>query len=364
MWWLILLIIVLLFVILYNHFSHPFWAKQPILYDAPISIRCLSHWKKEYELITFSRNHKGIVKYRSDDVRTISCADISGQEQTIQELIKLHYIDPAKQRFAFSIDEWIQEHTKSIVRSSLLSLLGTDGMMVSKSAFFKYGNIKQNIYSVDWLVVHTQKRKQGVANTLIASHAHDVWQHLGYTCPIIFKRENVLSPIVPLVEYCAYMYSIEEWKPYKPISITRITTENINLLADWDNLDIPYMIGYEFIHMIELIKQEKFIIFLVNGSIHIFKNYSLFYNLDGKWKRVLFYVGSLYREKKMTLQIFKQMLVECGEYQYLVLENLSHNYIVYDLLKSYPVVMETKMAYYVYNQVIYPKTPEEVMICV
>jgi hypothetical protein len=364
MWWLILIFVVFIFIILYNHFSHPFWAKQPVLYDAPISIRSLSHWKKEYELISLNRNHKGIVKYRSEDVRTISCVDISGEEQTIQELIKLHYIDPAKQRFAFSIDEWIEEHTKSVIGASLISLLGTDGMMVSKSAFFKYGKIKQNIYSVDWLVVHSGKRKQGVANKLIASHAHDVWRHLGYTCPIIFKREGSLSPVVPLVEYTAYMYSIDEWKPYKPIPITRITTENMNLIQDWDKLDIPYMIGYDFIHMKTLIQQGKFIVFLVNGSIHIFKNYSLFYNLDGTWKRVLFYVGSIYREKKMTLQIFKQMLVECGNYEYLILENLSHNYIVWNLLKSHPVLMETKMAYYVYNQVIYPKNPEEVMICV
>lgn len=364
MWWVILIIVLFVFVKLYNHFSHPFWVKQPVLYDAPLSIRSLSHWKKEYELITLTRQQKGILKYKGDNVRTISCSDISGEEHIIQELIKLHYIDPAKQRFAFSIDEWIGEHTSRIHRPSLISLRGEDGMMVSKSAFFKSNHMKYNIYSVDWLVVHTQRRRQGVANQLIASHAHDVWANLGYTCPILFKREGVLSPIVPLVEYNAYMYSITGWKPYKPVKVTRITENNFELLREWDKLDIPHMVGYESIHMRELIKQGRFIIFLVNGSIHVFKNYSLFYNLDGTWRRVLFYIGSIYTELKMSLQWFKQMLIECGEYDYLLVENISHNYIVYDLLKSHKAITETKMAYYMYNQVVYPKLAKDVFICV
>ena len=364
MWWAIIIVVLFVFVKLYNHFSHPFWAKQPVLYDAPLSIRCLSHWKKEYELITLTREQKGIQKYKSENVRTISCSDISGEEHTIQELVKLHYIDPTKQRFAFSIHEWIDEHTVSVVRPSLLSLCGENGMMVSKSAFFKSNHTKYEIYSVDWLVVRTDKRKQGVANQLIASHAYDVWKSLGYTCPILFKREGVLSPVVPLVEYKAYLYSITGWKPYKPVKITRITENNFELLQEWEKLDIPHMVGYNKVHMRELIKEGRFIIYLVNGSIHIFKNYSLFYNLDGGWKRVLFYIGSVYREHKMSIQWFKQMLVESGEYDYLLLENISHNYIVYDLLKSYKPIMETKMAYYMYNQVVYTKPAKDILVCI
>jgi hypothetical protein len=209
MWWIIVTIIVLfVFIKLYNRLKHPFWSKQPVLYIAPISINWYN--KKEFTLITETNNLTP-----NPNVKTISMTDIKSTDY-LDELIKLHYIDPEKQRFTFSIKDWIEEHTTSIVYPSLISLYEPDGMILSKSGYFRRTNIFERIYSVDWLAVRSTKRKKGLANALIETHAYDVWNHYGCICPILFKREGHMSPIIPFVEYTSQLYSIDGWKAYKP----------------------------------------------------------------------------------------------------------------------------------------------------
>ena len=82
---------------------------------------------------------------------------------------------------------------------------------------------------VDYLCVHKDERKQGIAPKLIYSYYHHQREKTGYKI-CLFKKEGVLTSIIPICTYFTYGFYISDYTPPRMISVIEI--KNIKVIYD------------------------------------------------------------------------------------------------------------------------------------
>jgi hypothetical protein len=313
MWWLLIFIFLIIWFV-YSKSS--FWNHQPVA----------GYMTFKRGRITEDIHYKGMMKYANPDIKTCHTSVLTNDEKTyIQTMLTYDYLDVSYQRFDdFNIETWITENQAFITLSHAGMLLSYEGNM---------NDINMNY--VDWMTIDRKHRGRKHAHGLIASHVRDIWQMNGNAIPIMFKREGTLMKFSPFVQYKAFCYNVEQWRPNEVRKVRQITDYR-EFMDIWDSLPIKYKYAA---NMITRFKQYK--IYWLNNGIHVFRDYGISYNIDG-WGKVLYYIGA---SSAISLQDLKLLITTCGEYKYIVIEGISFNT---EVLGMRPL-FETDMAYYIYN---------------
>jgi hypothetical protein len=217
-------------------------------------------------------------------------------------------------------------------------------------------------YYVDYLCVDKTQRKKGIAPQLIQTH-HYNQRHLNKSILVsLFKREEVLTGIVPLCVYDTFGFSVNKWTKPPEIhgiyTLVEVNAQNIHMLYDFmkrtkELFDIT--ICADMSNIIELIKTNNIFIHMLLEEGKVVSGY--FYRKTCVFieeLEVLSCFASInYTEEEYFIQGFKSSFWKTCEkhlFGFAALESISHNYILIEnlKLKTVPLIV-SPTAYFFYN---------------
>lgn len=215
---------------------------------------------------------------------------------------------------------------------------------------------------VDYLCVSKQHRKKDIVPQLVETCYRHLRLDNKHMSVCLFKRENnLMSSIVPLVQYKAFGYELDIFKlqvSLPPgISLVNIGANNYNIIYGYiTQIRKAYtcFIQSDIAVIIELLKKSQIYIYVLIQdhnplSIYIFKDGNTMYNN----KHSIECVSSHFTCASQSVFIngFYHALDKLKKnYGYLIMENISNNDKILENINTrlYPT-MNTNMAYYFYN---------------
>jgi hypothetical protein len=393
----VLIVILLIVFFLYIRIKFRFWALQPVFhfYDLYYWIANIGIIREELPSKTRYTNFKNI--------KTISYDILS--QQNIKDfvwLLQLNYLRNKENKFApnqNNIIPYFKGHNHksfwsffteptvlldnktntTITNEKLIAVITGRPLHVTFFNKKESNKIKGelDVYYIDYLCVDKLHRKQNIAPQLIQTHEYNQ-SHLNTNiCVSLFKREEELTGIIPLIVYKTHCFNMRNWS--KPpsldakIQLLNADKQNIYYLYNfineltkegkWDLTVLP-MIS----NIIELVTTGNlFIKMLVSeGDIvatYIFKKTCTFIEKD---KEIISCIASFFQysalSKEEFIQGFKVALwaiiedkekekeKEHNKFKYLVVEDISDNhYIIENIkIKTHPIVV-SPTAYFFYN---------------
>lgn len=386
---LIFLIIILFFA--YIRIRFPFWALQPVfhIYDIgylvfpPGIIRQELPEKNKFtnfkNIETFL--YSGLLSYKKTKfVHFIRnhYLNIKGQEENIfspksQNIIPYFQSHNDKCFFSFyRIQELVTElKTGSIEEhEKMIGVMTSRPIHISILKDFKLNHM--DVYYVDYLCVHKNHRKQNIAPQLIQTHEYNQRHRNKKIVVSLFKREGVLTGIVPLCVYKTYGFSVKKWTkpPDLPAFYTllEINEQNFSHLHDFmkqkmnknsNTFHFDIMIFPEVSNIIELMKTKNLFIYTILTSTneiaaaYFYKKSCVFIEKD---LEILTCIGSIHGEKvnkEIFIHGFKTTFWKIAEkhrFGFAAIENISHNYIIiHNLMKKTKPEVISPTAYFFYN---------------
>jgi hypothetical protein len=221
-----------------------------------------------------------------------------------------------------------------------------------------------DVYYVDFLCVDKMYRRKNIAPQMIQTHEYNQ-SHLNKTISVsLFKREDVLTGIVPICVYKTYGFDMKKWSSPIPlphdISILSGDQQNLyyvyNFIKEMNNkwkIIIMSHIG----NLLELTKTQNIFIqfIMIQGQIkavYFFRDTCTFIQ---KKERILSCFASIQGDISDELFIhgFKTGLasiIKKNIFYFLSIEDISDNNIIINnlKLKSTPVIV-SPTAYFFYN---------------
>ena len=236
---------------------------------------------------------------------------------------------------------------------------------------------RMDAYYVDYLCVHKKYRKQNIAPQMIQTHEYNQRHRNKKIVVSLFKREGVLTGIVPLCVYKTYGFSVKKWTkpPDLPAFYTllEINPQNFSHLHDFikeqmnpNSNTFDIMIFSEISNIIELLKTKNIFIYVVLThtkeiiAAYFYKKSCVFIEKD---LEILTCIGSI-SCKKVNEEIFIHgfktsfwKIAEKHRFGFAAIENISHNYIIiHNLMKKTKPMVISPTAYFFYN-FAYPTFP-------
>lgn len=382
----ILLFILLIYLILFAYVKiyYNFWSLQPVFHYYN-----LFHWFSSPKIINPSLplvnkfcNFKDIV---SNDFSNVS----NLHKQKCIHFLQTHYLRnkftnyiPILSSFepyflngsnhpsilsTFMDDTLLFENQKIIHDQEIIGMISSRPLEVHiNSTFF-------NTYYVDYLCVHKQHRKQTIAPQLIQTHEY-YQRHLNKNIQTsLFKREGVLTGIVPLTTYDTFIYDELNILILNPFyHVERITEKTMNQLCEFIKLNknsFKCFITPCLSNFIELIKTNNIYVYVLKPlkkddilSAYFFKNSHTLFNdrltmecvvsISNCPLNQLFFEGFCACYLKMIKKIKTKQII---------IENISHNY------KLLSFITNTKMytsptAFFFFNYKTYSIKSEDCLI--
>lgn len=259
---LVLSIIVIIFFLslcAYVKIKYKFWAMQPVMH-----VYDIQYWFFKRGIIRKELPEKN--KYCNfDKITTVTVTVIIEKKDQnliadMVHLIQTNYLKNAGNTFLplrehivpyfashdapaywsfYWEDSFAQSKTGVIEDKRLIGCVTSRPLIVT--IYTNYNRKKEDpvtfwTYYVDYLCVHENQRKKGIAPELIQTHEYNQ-SHMNLSIQTsLFKRENELTGIVPLCVYDTYIFSMKGWcAPASldaSINILRCGKENIKYLAD------------------------------------------------------------------------------------------------------------------------------------
>ena len=242
---------------------------------------------------------------------------------------------------------------------------------------------------VDYLCVHSSHRKKHIASELIQTHYY-YDRRQNKNMPIsLFKREGILTGIVPNCVYKSVVFDMITWR--KPVdflptecNIIECGPTNTHLLFDFMKQacnKFQLTITCEISNFIELMKTGNIYVYLLleNGEIcgaYLFRNTCTTIGICNKTERSNTNTNTTTNIRNGVLACFAtindtipsvfsrgykvalwKIIENYPDYRYNVLENISDTHIVIDeLLKKNQPFLEYPCAYFFYNYIcgMYP----------
>jgi hypothetical protein len=249
-------------------------------------------------------------------------------------------------------------------------------------------------YYVDWLTVDKMHRKKGIAPQLIQTHEYNQ-RHLNKSISVsIFKRENHIMGIVPLTVYFAYFFDMDG----VGVGVDKGTIEaNLGKVIEIGKTNLQYFIDYMIINknqfdiclipdisvIMELIKTNNISIYAIvtNDEIQCLYFFKRSHVLLPQQKQkhtqkqlkdgeILILFESITNNKtnhqtnhqtNVFVQGFYEAMKKCIKkgsdhginYQYLSIEDISHNNVILEKTNIRPF-MKSPIGYYFYNYATSP----------
>jgi GNAT superfamily N-acetyltransferase len=231
--------------------------------------------------------------------------------------------------------------------------------------YIKKDNITMDVYYADYLCVHKNYRKKGIASQLIQTHHYNQSYQNKNIVVSLFKREEELTGIIPLCVYLTYGFCIKKWR--KPLSLTsnysiiEVTEQNLYLLFDFMNNNkckFDITITSEISNIIELINTKNIYIYIIllNKTIissYFFRKSCINIKTGMEVLTCFASINSDLNENAVFIQGFKICFWEIAfknNFGFCAIENISHNNKIINnlILKTKPII-KSPTAYFFYN---------------
>jgi hypothetical protein len=344
-----------------------FWSKQPVFH-----IYNLFYWIWPCGIIEHGKPHK--TKFYDTKVLTSNFVDVSAEKKALfYTFIKSHFLNNKREIYnppKFAVLDYFNGHNR-ISHLSLQFELSTKNPDVTKivsamtsrplNAILNNNEVKVDY--VDFLCVHKEDRKKGLAQKIIYSHYYNARKCDGGPV-FLFKREGIINFIVPLTVYNANVFSLKYLKHPNlelPNNIVchLINDANFSLFLHFFGeikKNFKCCITPEPSHIKHLVsKKLLFICLIMEGQVpvgvYIYRTPFTSY----KGKQSIECIASYYKigYYDVFIKSFRNTMVLINhEYpvDILIMENISNNNdIINHLLKTTPVLWKCPMAYFLYN---------------
>tara|TARA_B100001093_G_C26840105_1_gene1020156 strand:- start:1377 stop:2552 length:1176 start_codon:yes stop_codon:yes gene_type:complete len=240
------------------------------------------------------------------------------------------------------------------------------------------------IYYVDYLCVHSQYRKKGIAPEIIQTHEYQQSHKNNSSQISLFKREGKITGIVPLTVYKSYQFVISDILPqvlpHDSMKLIEINKLNINLLAlfihsqknKYDCLIIP-----DIGNIINLINNETYKVYgiIENNKLiacYFFKDSFMYYNENNSdkydIKSVEFFASiTNCHHDEIFIKGFSLALHTYSKkinFKLVTIENISNNNIILNYIFRQNLIIKiiSPTAYFLYNYVTRPILSERAFI--
>lgn len=254
-------VIIFLALCAYVKIKYKFWAIQPVMH-----VYDIQYWFFKRGIIRKELPEKN--KYCNfSNIETIAAIEATAKDALVTDLVHLiqtNYLRNAGNTFIpkrrhivpyftsndapaywsfYWDDAFVQGTTGVIKNKQLIGCITSRPLTVTifKNRDTKKGDVPITFqtYYVDYLCVHENHRKKGIAPELIQTHEYNQ-SHMNLSIQTsLFKRENELTGIVPLCVYDTYIFSMQNWcTPTSfdaSIKMVRCGKENLSYLLDLIN---------------------------------------------------------------------------------------------------------------------------------
>lgn len=380
------IIIIIIFVILYFTYyriTSNFWSKQPIMktYDL------FNIFKKQGTIIN-SELPKSNIFCDFNNIHFIKFDNFNNNDiENFCNFISNNYLSNNKNQTYEPTKQFIS--SQMIKYNNLLPYISyyhnndknNDilGYITSRPIHLYFndnnGNKKLDIFYVDYLCVHKDYRNKNIAPKLIQTHLY----HLAHLYPsienrpILFKKENDLTHIIPITYYYTYHYHIDNTLQYNFNRKTNLEFIHItpSIFSNAYYFIIENIPKYKLCvlpnkeSLIKLIENKNIIIIAcvdndvnsnISNNIHtlLFFQYNyVSYNNE----KVLELIASLFDinsiKNKNIIEIFSKSLIKANTIHncnYLSIYDIGTNNFIIDKLNNIKKeFVKTKNAYYLYN---------------
>lgn len=359
------LFIVILITLGFFKLKQPFWSRQPVFH-----LYNLFYWVNPPGIIQHDNISKKSRFFDPNIHHALSPKYTTAEQNEIVNFIQENFV-------TINTDGITYEPTNK----NIFSYLNTNSTISLKYDDPEYKNkiigcisgrplicflrgIKDIIHAnyVDYLCIHKDERKKGVAPKLIYSYYHNQRETTGYKI-CVFKKENALTSIIPICTYYTYGFSLSNLKPSKIINVPKITNikllfDNIKLLkTKFECVIIPPVndfIAINDIYMFGIHNLQQLY------CLYLFRN--TYSKIDGV--EVVECFASI---NNTDIETFYQSFLGCIMQNFkdkiLIIEDISdNNILIKSLIKHLNVEFKNPTGYYFYNYAVRPLLPNKVFI--
>ena len=367
-----ILLLIPVIIMLYFKLRFKFWSKQPVfhIYD-------IHYWFKNSQIIMpelpIFNKYTNFVDIKTKNYRDISL-------NPLVELIQTNYLDEDTLQYkpkSENIIPYLENHNHPVYISTYTGKRNLIGCLTSRPLNVILKNNKFSAYYVDYLVVKKGYRKRGVAPELIQTHEYNQ-RHNNKNIQIsLFKREDTLTNIIPLVTYKLIGFPLHKFKCgflHASLKLLKITKQNLHfvfyLIKSYVYKNFPCVILPDINNLAGLIESNNIVMYAIMQldniiCLYVFQDTCVYHNHKKGVQLITsccidkdFY--SIFEEGLyLVLEKFK------SEYQNLFIDRNSHNNILIERIlnanRSRPFLTSTA-AYYFYNYIHRPFLSSEVFI--
>lgn len=390
-----ILMCILVILHTYIRLSYGFWYYQPVFHLYDIYYYIFPCGIIQYELPEKNKftNTDNIVMYTIDD------KIYSPIFQQFVHFINNHYMEKSTINYIVKTDEvfpyFCQHKHPSFLtlykKNKLLTYNSNDkliphteqiGVTTARpvQVWIRNTSPKQKIYMyyVDYLCVHKDHRKKGIAPEVIQTHYYMQRHNNKSIVANLFKREGDLTGIIPLCVFKSYMFLV------KNIRVNTILPPNLQCVAcnktnmrfinDFmiDNGELfDINICVDLGNLLHLIEKDLYYIYFMLDTLNeenILACYILkSINTSVEDNKLVSCVGSVMDSSLPHNQFvagFQNIMIGlASKYDYVDIESISHNQIIIDELTNDITPINTcPMAYFFYNYVYNTLLSKRVLI--
>lgn len=395
---------VALFCIAYVRISCKFWVDQPVMhfYDIKYWFKANGIIDKDLPEKNKFCNFKQIHTYTFQDVGDVKMDKFVSLIQNnylqnrdnvflpLKENIIPYFANHTGSSFwSFYWEESLVQHMvngKVVENKNLIGAITSRpvNVVIHNSSSTSNKPKQLTAYYVDYLCVHRNHRKKGIAPQLIQTHEYNQRHSNQQVRVSIFKREEDLTGIIPLCCFNTYAFSMKGWNSPLELpggaTIVKCTKTNLPEIRPYIYADMGEESPFEITvlsdmgNLLELMHTNNvFVYFLVKNAqvigIYFFRKTCLFIEKDAE---ALCCFASIYNEENGTKEEFvhgyKLALSNiCASpnttYKYAVVEKISHNDWIVDNLtmKTKPTII-SPTAYFFYNYAHKTVAPNKVLM--
>ena len=387
----IILLVMLFFI--YIRIKYRFWALQPVFHFYDIYYWCVNVGIIRHELPEKNRytNFKQIetlqynkvsAKYINDFTHLISNNYLRNKDNTYspekENITPYFQSHNSKTFWSFYWEPNVLVDNKTGALIDDKRLIGT---ITSRPLHIEIINKGEtfDVNYIDFLCVDKNFRKKNIAPQLIQTHEYNQCHLNPKICVSLFKREEELTGIVPITVYTTFCFNMGKWN--QPLQLEPQITllvgdkQNIYYLYNfivktkykWDISILP-----EMSNLMELVSTNNIYVtmLVLNGEIeaaYIFRKTNTYIE---KNKSAISCISSIKGDtisNDIFIHGFKNSLwnikAKSDKYAYLLIENLSDNWIIIDniMIKTAPEI-KSPTAYFFYNFAYHTFKPKRVLI--
>lgn len=356
---LLILIVILLLLYLFYKYKYQFWSRQPVFH-----YHNLWYWLFPPGII--QKNKPKIDKYYDIKIKFYDIDKLSTEKKALlTSFIKANYLSNKTEKYiptSNAILDYFKFHNDKSYVSFNYHNKGLKGIMTTRPLDCLIDDKEMKLYYVDYLCVHKQHRKQGVAPKTIYTHYVN-HRNRHKNIVFLFKREGEVTLIVPLTIYKSYIYDISRWDKkvefdqpqIEPLILSKQTYHFfVELFQEIKNSFECYIVP-NFNNLLELCKQQHIFItgLMINKklvALYVFRDTYTNYNGENSMEFNNSYNNT--SDEIFAVGFFKciNMINKIKPFNKLIIENLSNNDIIINILhRKYSPIFTTISSYYFYN---------------